>query len=55
VTWYLRGPYAVTIGRPLQFSGDANDKPRVKQVAESIMEHIRSLALESRRRYLGMA
>jgi 1-acyl-sn-glycerol-3-phosphate acyltransferase len=50
VTWYLRGPYAVTIGKPLWFSGDANDKPLVKTVAESIMENIRSLALESRQR-----
>jgi 1-acyl-sn-glycerol-3-phosphate acyltransferase len=50
VTWYLRGPYAVTIGRPLWFSGDANDKPLVKTVAESIMENIRALALESRQR-----
>jgi 1-acyl-sn-glycerol-3-phosphate acyltransferase len=50
VTWYLRGPYAVTIGKPLWFSGDANDQLLVKTIAESIMENIRSLALESRQR-----
>jgi 1-acyl-sn-glycerol-3-phosphate acyltransferase len=50
VTWYLHGPYAITIGKPLHFMGDANDKPRVQQVAKNIMENIRSLALESRRR-----
>ena len=53
VTWYLRGPYAVTIGEPLWFSGDANDKSLVKTVAENIMENIRSLALESKQRALA--
>lgn len=50
VTWYLHGPYAVTIGKALHFSGDANDKSLVKTVAEKIMENIRSLASESRNR-----
>jgi 1-acyl-sn-glycerol-3-phosphate acyltransferase len=50
VTWYLHGPYAVTIGKALHFSGDANDKSLVKKVAENIMENIRSLASESRNR-----
>jgi 1-acyl-sn-glycerol-3-phosphate acyltransferase len=50
ITWYLHGPYAITIGRPLYFQGDANDKPAVRGVAEKIMEHIRSLAGESRKR-----
>lgn len=53
VTWYLYGPYAITIGKPLHFLGDAGDKSQVRQVAESIMENIRSLALESRRRTAG--
>ena len=50
ITWYLHGPYAVTIGRPLWFSGDANDKPLVKTIAENVMQHIRALAQESRQR-----
>lgn len=50
VTWYLRGPYVVTIGKPLTFSGDANDKSLVRTVAENIMDNIRSLAMESRQR-----
>jgi 1-acyl-sn-glycerol-3-phosphate acyltransferase len=50
VTWYLRGPYAMTIGKPIWFSGDVNDKFMVKTVAENIMENIRALALESRQR-----
>jgi 1-acyl-sn-glycerol-3-phosphate acyltransferase len=50
ITWYLHGPYAVTIGKPLWFSGDANDKPLVKTIAESVMQNIRALAQESRQR-----
>lgn len=53
VTWYLRGPYAVTIGKALRFSGDADDKPLVRRTAEHIMGHIRHLAQESRQRALG--
>jgi 1-acyl-sn-glycerol-3-phosphate acyltransferase len=53
ITWYLRGPYAITIGKPLHFSGDSNDKPLVRRTAEIIMEHIRLLAQESRQRVLG--
>ena len=50
VTWYLRGPYAVTLGRPLWFSGNAEDRSLVKTIAEMIMEQIRTLAQESRQR-----
>ena len=49
VTWYLRGPYAITIGKPVTFSGDTNDKDLVRKVAESIMQSIRALALDSQR------
>ncbi len=55
VTWYLRGPYAITIGKPLRFSGDSNDKPLVRRTAINIMEHIRLLVQESRRRALKLA
>jgi 1-acyl-sn-glycerol-3-phosphate acyltransferase len=50
VTWYLRGPYAITIGKPLHFRGDHNDKDFVQKVSENIMQSIRSLALDSQRR-----
>jgi 1-acyl-sn-glycerol-3-phosphate acyltransferase len=55
VTWYLRGPYAITVGKPLHFRGDANDIPSVKQIAETVMEHIRALAQESRLRVGGVS
>jgi len=50
ITWYLHGPYAITIGSPLYFTGDASDKPAVRRIAQSIMQQIRSLAGESRKR-----
>ena len=50
ITWYLRGPYAITIGNPLHFQGDANDRSLVKSIAENIMEQIRVLTLESKER-----
>ena len=50
VTWYLRGPYAITVGKSLRFSGNADDRSLVKNVAENIMQHIRILVRESRQR-----
>jgi len=50
VTWFLRGPYAITIGKPMHFHGDINDKDFVRKVSENIMQKIRALALESQRR-----
>ena len=52
ITWYLKGPYAITIGKPLHFQGDADDRPTVRSIAENIMGHIRSLSHESRQRSL---
>ena len=50
VTWYLHGPYAITIGKAMHFRGDANDKDFIKKVSENIMQSIRSLALDSQKR-----
>jgi 1-acyl-sn-glycerol-3-phosphate acyltransferase len=50
ITWYLHGPYAITIGKPLHFRGDANNRPLVKRIAENVMEQIRVLAGESKLR-----
>jgi 1-acyl-sn-glycerol-3-phosphate acyltransferase len=50
VTWYLRGPYAITIGKPMHFRGDANNIDFVRKVSERIMDSIRALALASRQR-----
>jgi 1-acyl-sn-glycerol-3-phosphate acyltransferase len=51
--WYLRGPYAITVGHPAQFEGNADDHEHVDQVSETIMDRIRALAHESERRIQG--
>ena len=50
ITWYLRGAYAITVGKPLHFLGDADHRPTVKSIAENVMGQIRSLARESKLR-----
>ena len=50
ITWYLHGPYSITVGKPLHFQGDANDRPTVKSIAENVMGQIRGLARESKLR-----
>ena len=50
ITWYLRGPYAITVGRPLYFRGDVSDRSLVRAVAGTVMERIRTLSLESKQR-----
>ena len=49
---YTRGPYAMTVGRPLYFNGDARDRELVNTVSERIMEQIRRLAIEGQDRIL---
>jgi 1-acyl-sn-glycerol-3-phosphate acyltransferase len=51
--WCLRGPYAMTVGKPMQFAGDVEDRQHVRYVSEAIMHQIRLLASESERRTLG--
>lgn len=48
--WYLHGPYAITAGCPLRFSGDVEDRPHVRSVAAHIMHHIIELARQSEHR-----
>jgi 1-acyl-sn-glycerol-3-phosphate acyltransferase len=48
--WYLRGPYAVTVGQPTQYEGNVEDHEHVRRISETIMERIRNLAVESERR-----
>ncbi len=48
--WYLRGPYGMTIGEPLQYSGDVENADVVRAVSLDIMQHIDVLAEESRQR-----
>jgi 1-acyl-sn-glycerol-3-phosphate acyltransferase len=48
--WYLRGPYSITVGKPIQYKGDANDRLHVHHISQIIMDRIRHLAYESERR-----
>jgi 1-acyl-sn-glycerol-3-phosphate acyltransferase len=49
-TWYFHGPYAITVGPPLIFRGDVEDRDLVESISEEIMNRITSLENESRRR-----
>ncbi|MDI6769386.1 MAG: lysophospholipid acyltransferase family protein [Anaerolineales bacterium] len=48
--WYLRGPYSVTVGQPMKFEGNAEDREQVRGVTHRIMESIRAMAQESEQR-----
>ncbi len=48
--WYMRGPYNMTVGRPLVFRGDVENRPLVRQVSTAIMQHIMEMAYQSRQR-----
>ena len=49
--WYLRGPYNITVGKPLRFSGDVEDHEHVHEVARQVMLKIMRLAYESEQRW----
>jgi len=48
--WYLHGPYGMTVGEPMQFTGNMEDKDVVRSVTNSMMAKIHELAEESERR-----
>lgn len=48
--WYAHGPYAMTIGSSLLFTGNADDRALVRQVSQQVMRLIISLAHESAQR-----
>jgi 1-acyl-sn-glycerol-3-phosphate acyltransferase len=49
-TWYTNGAYAMTVGDPLQPTGDISDRAYVRVASERLMEHISKLTRESERR-----
>jgi 1-acyl-sn-glycerol-3-phosphate acyltransferase len=48
--WYAHGPYAMTIGTSLLFSGDVDDRTLVRQISGQVMRLIISLSHESAQR-----
>ncbi len=49
-TWYVHGPYTVTVGEPLVYRGSVDDKQTVREVTDQIMIQVGMLANESARR-----
>ena len=49
--WYLRGPYNISVGKPMRFSGDVEDHQHVRETAEQVMLKIKRLAYESEERW----
>jgi 1-acyl-sn-glycerol-3-phosphate acyltransferase len=48
--WYLHGPYAMTVGEPMRFEGDVEDRRYVRSISERIMQRIARLSRESAQR-----
>lgn len=48
--WYLTGPYQLTVGEPMYFSGNPDDRTQVAEASILLMDQIAHLAEESRLR-----
>lgn len=51
VRWPFRGPYMLTIGEALHFTGDAADHDTVSAIGRQIMAHIERLVAQARERW----
>lgn len=49
-SWYLRGPYAMTVGEPVQFTGSLDDYECVRAVTGKIMNDIATLNVRGQAR-----
>jgi 1-acyl-sn-glycerol-3-phosphate acyltransferase len=45
--WYFKGPYAMTIGKPIKFTGNVENRERVKKLSDWLTEKISRLQKES--------
>lgn len=48
--WYFKGPYAISIGKPINIRGNAENKLKVRYLSEWLSEKISKLAKESNKR-----
>jgi len=48
--WYLRGPYAVTVGEPMRFGGSVDDHEQVRAISRRVMQRVIQLSDESSHR-----
>ncbi len=49
-TWYFHGPYSITVGEPMLFQGDPDDRAYVREITEKIARRITELSRESGQR-----
>lgn len=49
--WYLRGPYNISVGKPMRFTGDVDNHDHVREVSRLVMLKIMRLAYESQQRW----
>ena len=49
-TWYFRGAYSITVGEPMFFKGDPDDRAYVREATEKIAGRITELSRESAQR-----
>jgi 1-acyl-sn-glycerol-3-phosphate acyltransferase len=50
IRWAKRGPYGLTVGKPLRYEGDIENRDYVRDVARRMMQNVMDLAHESRER-----
>jgi 1-acyl-sn-glycerol-3-phosphate acyltransferase len=48
--WYFGGTYAITVGEPLIFNGEGEDRAYIRSATDQIMQRIGNLATESEAR-----
>jgi len=53
--WYFKGPYSITVGHPMSFQGDVEDRELVRGVSRKVMDRIIMLARQSERRMRGIS
>lgn len=51
--WYLRGPFRMVVGEPIHLEGDAEDRPRVVEESQRVMQRIMDLVREGGQRLKG--
>ena len=50
IRWYFRGPYAMTVGKPITLAGSVEDRAHVRTASASLLDRIGALAKRSERR-----
>jgi 1-acyl-sn-glycerol-3-phosphate acyltransferase len=48
--WYFSGPYVISVGEAMHFTGDADDRDLTLNIAETVMQRITELKLEAEAR-----